>query len=141
MAHSDSLIFLTNITWIFLLFLVTYFFFVLFFLPSLFKKFRTRVLIKNLNSKKRFLAVWNALTSLIYFFDYIRGLGYIILNFVKKQFFVFSSSARFNSINLDETGLNIDVFNHLSTREFKSNNITWFESTSGNTHLYKIKIV
>lgn len=40
MAHSDVLIFLTNITWMFFIFLSTYFFFVLFFLPSFYKKLR-----------------------------------------------------------------------------------------------------
>lgn len=40
MAHSDVLIFLTNITWMFFIFLFLYFFFVLFFLPSFYKKLR-----------------------------------------------------------------------------------------------------
>lgn len=42
MAHSDTLIFLTNISWISLLFFFCYFFFVLFFLPTFYKKVRFR---------------------------------------------------------------------------------------------------
>lgn len=49
MAHSDVLIFLTNITWIFLLFLFCYFFFVTFFLPSFYKTVRIRSLVKRKN--------------------------------------------------------------------------------------------
>lgn len=40
MAHSDTLIFLTNVTWTFFLFIGIYLFFVLFFIPSFFKKVR-----------------------------------------------------------------------------------------------------
>lgn len=47
MAHSDVLIFLTNITWVFLLFLFCYFFFVTFFLPSFYKTVRVRVLVRR----------------------------------------------------------------------------------------------
>jgi hypothetical protein len=47
MAHSDALIFLTSITWIFFLFLFIYFFFVVFFLPSFYKKFRARGLVQD----------------------------------------------------------------------------------------------
>lgn len=46
MAHSDTLIFLTNISWIFLLFLFCYFFFVIYFLPTFYKKVRIRSLIR-----------------------------------------------------------------------------------------------
>lgn len=50
MAHSDVLIFLTNITWIFLLFLFCYFFFVTFFLPSFYKTVRVRYLVRRKSS-------------------------------------------------------------------------------------------
>lgn len=47
MAHGDALIFLTNITWIFVLFLFVYLFFVVYFLPLFYKKFRIRALVGN----------------------------------------------------------------------------------------------
>lgn len=84
MAHSDALIFLTNITWIFFLFLFVYFGFVLFFLPTLYKKFRTRILVKRVNYFGSLLAVRGVLVSLVFFFDVFRGLGVVVFNFVKN---------------------------------------------------------
>lgn len=78
MAHSDALIFLTNITWIFFLFLFTYFFFVCLVLPTFYKKFRTRVLIKNINFLGGILAVRNVLVSLVFCVDVFRGLSLIV---------------------------------------------------------------
>lgn len=68
MAHSDVLIFLTNITWTFFLFVFTYFFFVLYFLPTFYKKFRARVLIRDLNFRVVLVAVkdYLAYKSLVY---------------------------------------------------------------------------
>lgn len=78
MAHSDALIFLTNITWVFLLFLFVYFFFVLFVLPTFYKKFRLRVLIRNRYS----------LINLFSSMEYIRTL------FLTSEFFTFIFSSR-----------------------------------------------
>lgn len=47
MAHGDTLIFLTTITWIFLLFLFVYLFFVVFFLPLFYKQTRIRSVLKG----------------------------------------------------------------------------------------------
>lgn len=54
MAHSDTLIFLTNITWIFFVFLGIYFFFIVFFLPTFYKKFRARSWVRLLVSEFTF---------------------------------------------------------------------------------------
>ena len=95
MAHSDALIFLTNITWVFLLFLFVYFFFVLFFLPTLYKKFRMRTLIKTVNSLSGVLALRNVLVSLTFFVDFFRGLSLVVVNFINSSLFFFSVKAYF----------------------------------------------
>ena len=93
MAHSDALIFLTNITWIFFLFLFTYFFFVLFVLPTFYKKFRTRVLIKNINFLGGILSVRNVLVSLVFCVDVARGLISSTSLGLKKFFLTFNTSS------------------------------------------------
>lgn len=95
MAHSDALIFLTNITWVFLLFLFVYFFFVLFFLPTLYKKFRMRTLIKTVNSLGGVLALRNVLVSLTFFVDFFRGLSLVVGNFINSTLFFFSVKVYF----------------------------------------------
>lgn len=78
MAHSDALIFLTNITWIFILFLFTYFFFVTLVLPTFYKKFRARVLIKNVTFLSALLALRTTFASGIVCLDTLKG-SYSIL--------------------------------------------------------------
>lgn len=72
MAHSDALIFLTNITWIFFLFLFTYFLFVCLILPTYYKKFRTRVLIKNFYYLKHVHAIRDLFVGELFLAEYQR---------------------------------------------------------------------
>lgn len=75
MAHSDVLIFLTNITWTFLLFLFVYFFFVLFFLPTFYKKVRARALIHVTYERAGFAALKNSyLGSYMFVCDSVKDL-------------------------------------------------------------------
>ena len=54
------------------------FFFVCLVLPTFYKKFRTRVLIKNINFLGGILAVRNVLVSLVFCVDVFRGLSLIV---------------------------------------------------------------
>lgn len=97
MAHSDALIFLTNITWVFLLFLFVYFFFVLFFLPTLYKKYRMRSLIKTVHSLGGVLALRNVLVSLTFFVDFFCALSVVVTNLIASGVFFFISRVYFSS--------------------------------------------
>lgn len=96
MAHSDALIFLTNITWIFFLFLFIYFFFVVFFLPTFYKKFRARVLIKSTNYLGGLLASRNVLVTLTFFVEVFRNFSISVTRLVKK----YSNSLKNNFLTL-----------------------------------------
>lgn len=98
MAHSDALIFLTNITWIFFLFLFTYFFFVLFFLPTLYKKFRIRVLLKSATYLGALLATRQVFVTLIFFVESFKNFSYLATIFLKKLSGFFKSS--FSSLTI-----------------------------------------
>lgn len=64
MAHSDALIFLTNITWIFFLFLFTYFFFVSFALPTFYGRFRTRAIVAYYAGRQTFFVRHSILAAM-----------------------------------------------------------------------------
>lgn len=67
MAHSDALIFLTNISWTFFLFFFLYFFFVLYFLPTFYKKVRARTLVRRKYHTKVALLAAKLVSSLLLF--------------------------------------------------------------------------
>lgn len=70
-----------------------YFFFVLFFLPTFYKKFRMRTLIKTVNSLNGVLALRNVLVSLTFFVDYFKGLSAGSSNFIRLGLFFFISES------------------------------------------------
>lgn len=90
MAHGDALIFLTNIVWIFVLFLFIYLFFVLLFLPSFYKKFRIRVLVRGLIKVVSVVSIRNILVSLTFFLDFFTALRTKVLAFLKSTLFYFT---------------------------------------------------
>lgn len=116
MAHSDALIFLTNITWVFLLFLFVYFFFVLFFLPTLYKKYRMRALIKTVHSLGGVLALRNVLVSLTFFVDFFCALNVIGASLISSGIFFFVSSVCFVSklVVGDKSSVYADVVTSLT---------------------------
>ena len=69
MAHSDALIFLNTITWVFFLFLSIYFFFVLFFLPTFYKKVRIRTLVREFYIREVFSEFFDSLSTASVFFE------------------------------------------------------------------------
>ena len=90
MAHGDALIFLTNIVWIFVLFLFIYLFFVVLFLPSFYKKFRIRVLVRGLIKVVSVVSIRNILVSLTFFLDFFAALRMKVLAFLKSTLFYFT---------------------------------------------------
>ena len=90
MAHGDALIFLTNIVWVFVLFLFIYLFFVVLFLPSFYKKFRIRVLVRGLVKIVSAISMRNILVSLTFFLDFFTTLRVRILSFLKSMLFYFN---------------------------------------------------
>lgn len=92
MAHSDALIFLTNITWIFFLFLFIYIFFVVFFLPTFYKKFRSRVLVKSTNYLGGLLASRNVLVTLTFFVEVFRNFSSNAAHLIKNYANFFKGS-------------------------------------------------
>lgn len=90
MAHGDALIFLTNIVWIFVLFLFVYLFFVVLFLPAFYKKFRIRVLVRGVIKVVSALSLRNIFVSLTFFSDFFRSLRIQILGFLKAMLFYFT---------------------------------------------------
>jgi hypothetical protein len=97
MAHSDVLIFLNSITWIFFLFLLVYFFFVLFFLPSFYKKVRIRSLVREFNTRGVFLEALDSLSNSYVFFENFKLfvldlLGLVFLKFLAVGSMKVSSS-------------------------------------------------
>lgn len=89
MAHGDALIFLTNIVWIFVLFLFIYLFFVVLFLPAFYKKFRIRVLVRGLIKVVSALSLRNVFVSLTFFSDFFRNLRVQFLGFLGATLFYF----------------------------------------------------
>lgn len=72
MAHSDTLIFLTNVTWTFFLFILIYLVFVLFFIPSFFKKVRLFVVSRDgwiLDGFYALISVPATLSNIFYLFN------------------------------------------------------------------------
>lgn len=90
MAHGDALIFLTNIVWIFVLFLFIYLFFVVLFLPAFYKKFRIRVLVRGLIKVVSALSLRNVFVSLTFFSDFFRNLRVQFLGFLGAMLFYFT---------------------------------------------------
>lgn len=90
MAHGDALIFLTNIVWIFVLFLFIYLFFVVLFLPAFYKKFRIRVLVRGLIKVVSALSLRNVFVSLTFFSDFFRNLRVQFLGFLGAALFYFT---------------------------------------------------
>lgn len=90
MAHGDALIFLTNIVWVFVLFLFIYLFFVVLFLPSFYKKFRIRVLVRGLVKVASVISIRNILVSLTFFLDFFTTLRVKVLAFLKSMLFYFN---------------------------------------------------
>lgn len=72
MAHSDILIFLNSITWIFFLFLFVYFFLVLFFLPTFYKKVRIRSLVRGVYGIVLFFISSNSVSNVYLYTENFR---------------------------------------------------------------------
>lgn len=89
MAHGDALIFLTNITWIFVLFLFVYLFFVVYFLPLFYKKFRIRALVGNVFKLRSAFFLRNVFVSLTFCVDFFRGLFAQLIAYFRSQLFFF----------------------------------------------------
>lgn len=89
MAHGDALIFLTNITWIFVLFLFVYLFFVVYFLPLFYKKFRIRALVGNVFKLRGAFFLRNVFVSLTFCVDFFRGLFARLITYAGSQLFFF----------------------------------------------------
>jgi hypothetical protein len=90
MAHSDTLIFLTNVTWVFLSFFFVYLFLVVVFLPAFYKRFRLRFFFKYNNeflSILRLIILFDAVCILGYFFRYYIGLLRGVLGLSSRIFF------------------------------------------------------
>lgn len=90
MAHSDSLIFLTNVTWVFLSFFFVYLFLVVVFLPAFYKRFRFRFFFKYKNeflSILRLIILLDAVCVLGYFFKYYITLLRRVLSLSSSIFF------------------------------------------------------
>jgi len=94
MAHGDALIFLTNITWIFVLFLCVYLFFVVYFLPLFYKKFRIRVLVAGVFSVRSTFFLRNVFVSITFCLDFFRGLLTQIFAYISAQLFFFTNVLR-----------------------------------------------
>lgn len=93
MAHSDTLIFLTNISWIFFLFLFSYFFFVLFFLPTFYKKVRARTLIKSEHQRVVLILLVNSIIgSVLYTSELVKTYFFGLLKLVNTLTTLFSST-------------------------------------------------
>lgn len=116
MAHSDTLIFLTNISWIFFLFLLSYFFFVLFFLPTFYKKVRARTLIRAEHQRLVLVLLSNSVVGTllficeitkVFFFDLVKLIRFLalVVDQLKILFFVKSLTAKSESIVVDSRGL------------------------------------
>lgn len=81
----------------------------MFFLPTLYKKFRTRVLVKGINYFRGLLSVRSMLSSIVFFFEIIRGFGVFVFNFLYRCV----SRLRFFDLNVCFT-VNSAVFANFS---------------------------
>lgn len=91
MAHGDALIFLTNITWIFFLFVFIYLFFVVFFLPLFYKKFRIRSLIAGLFKIRATYFLRNVFVSITFALDFFRGLFVQLVSYFVTHLYFFGN--------------------------------------------------
>lgn len=109
MAHSDILIFLNSITWIFFLFLFVYFFLVLFFLPTFYKKVRIRSLIREVYVHVFVFvssnSISNMYTSIENFRPYLADYTSLILYLPLRRFFCL----RFSDLNFKIKRLVVDA--------------------------------
>lgn len=96
-----------------------YFFFVLFFLPTLYKKYRMRALIKTVHSLSGVLALRNVLVSLTFFVDFFCALNVIVISLISSGIFFFISRVYFSSKALG--GNKLSVFADVTTLLTKIN--------------------
>ena len=113
MAHSDTLIFLTNITWIFFLFLFTYFFFVTLVLSTFYKKFRTRAILQHLPYLYATNSLYNMTFIVSFNAEFVRNSATLLVRVLRLANFLLKGALSFSSIN-KFTGEQLVNFNWLN---------------------------